>query len=78
MMWTYLTQGRTAPEVPFQRGQLLQTLSSYWTTACRAGQSEASTLFTFTSKVEVSFGRGWAEKELTISGKCIISTKVGN
>ena len=78
MMWSYLTTGRTAPEVPFQSGQLLQTLPSYWPTACTADQSKANTLFTFTSKVEVSFGRGWAEKELTISGKCIISTKVEN
>ena len=78
MMWTYLTTGRTAPEVPFQAGQLLQTWSSYWTTGCTVVQPEANTLFTFTSKVEVSFGRGWAEKELTISGKCIISTKVEN
>ena len=58
MMWSYLTTGRTAPEVPFQSGQLLQTLSSYWPTACTADQSKANTLFTFTSKVEVSFGRG--------------------
>ena len=79
MMWTNLTTGRSAPEVPFQQaGQLLLIFSSYWPTACTPDQSKASTLFTFTSKVEVSFGRGWAEKELTISGKCIISTKVEN
>ena len=58
MMWSYLTTGRTAPEVPFQSGQLLHTLPSYWSTACKADQSKANTLFTFTSKVEVSFGRG--------------------
>ena len=79
MMWTNLTTGRSAPEVPFQQaGQLLLIFSPYWPTACTADQPKASTLFTFTSKVEVSFGRGWAEKELTISGKCIISTKVEN
>ena len=53
-----MTTGRTAPEVPFQARQLLPTLSSYWRTLCTADQSEANTLFTFTSKVEVSFGRG--------------------
>ena len=58
MMWTYLTTAGSAPEVPFQPEQLLQTLSSYWPTACTADQSKANTLFTFTSKVEVSFGRG--------------------
>ena len=62
MMWTYLTTDRTAPEVPFQPGQLLQTSSSYWTTGCTVVQSEANTLFTFTSKVEVSFGRGGRKK----------------
>ena len=50
MMWTYLTTAGTAPEVPFQPEQLLQTLSSYWLADYRADQPRASTLFTFTSK----------------------------
>ena len=58
MTCTSLTIAWSTPEVPSQRRQLLRTLLSDWPIACLAAQSGASTLFTFTSKVEVSFGRG--------------------
>ena len=65
MMWTYLTTAGTAPEVPFQPEQLLQTLSSYWLADYRADQPRASTLFTFTSKSgsELWKGCGWAHDQ---------------